>query len=280
MKLAQKIAVNYIRAKLNMMAVVSPALAADKAFDLFTQPRNRSRNTPPEIFNRGERVHFLMDGKKVKGWRWNEQAEKKLLVLHGYESSVRKFDHHISRAIKKGYGVYAFDAPAHGSSEGKVIHILIYMEMIRQIEQLYGRMDAYIAHSFGGISLCHYLETMPHTRDTRVVLIAPATENVTALDSFFSFMQLNDKVRKAFDHKVKQLSGHLPSHFSIPRTMKHIRASVLWVHDEDDEVTPLRDVEKLIREEPPHIEFMITKGLGHNRIYRDNEVKRKIFSFL
>ncbi len=280
MKLAQKIAVNYIRAKLNMMAVVSPALAADKAFDIFTQPKHRSKKTPPDIFCKGERIHFELQGKKVKGWRWNEQAEKKLLVLHGYESSVRKFDHHISRAIKKGYGVYAFDAPAHGNSEGKTIHILIYMDMIRKIEKLYGRMDAYIAHSFGGISICHYLETVPHDAQTKLVLIAPATENVTAIDGFFSFLQLNDKVRKAFDEKVIKLSGHAPSHYSIPRTMKHIKASVLWVHDEDDAVTPLKDVEKLIRQKPPHIEFMITKGLGHNRIYRDNEVKRKIFSFL
>jgi fermentation-respiration switch protein FrsA (DUF1100 family) len=62
--------------------------------------------------------------------------------------------------------------------------------------------------------------------------------------------------------------------------MKHIKASVLWVHDEDDQVTPLKDVEKLILQQPPNVEFLITKGLGHNRIYRDNEVKRKIFSFL
>ena len=280
MKLAQKIAVNYLRAKLNMLAVVSPAVAADKAFDLFTTPQHRSKKTPPEIFNKGERIQFVLNDKKVKGWRWNEAAEKKLLILHGYESSVRKFDHHISRAIKKGYGVYAFDAPAHGNSEGKRIHMLNYVEMIRTVEKLYGQMDAYLAHSFGGMSVCHYLESAPHSRETKVVLIAPATENTTAIDGFFKFLQLNDKVRKAFDQKIKDLSGHFPTHFSIPRTMKHIKASVLWVHDEEDQVTPLKDVEKLIRQQPPNVEFLITKGLGHNRIYRDNEVKRKIFSFL
>jgi len=263
-----------------MLAVVSPAMAADKAFDLFTTPQYRSKKTPPDIFTKAERMQFVLNEKKVKGWRWNERAEKKLLILHGYESSVRKFDHHISRAIKKGYGVYAFDAPAHGNSEGKRIHMLNYVEMIRMVEQLYGKMDAYLAHSFGGMSVCHYLEKAPHSKDTKVVLIAPATENVTAIDGFFKFLQLNDKVRNAFDQKIKDLSGHFPTHYSIPRTMKHIKASVLWVHDEDDQVTPLKDVEKLILQQPPNVEFLITKGLGHNRIYRDNEVKRKIFSFL
>jgi hypothetical protein len=62
--------------------------------------------------------------------------------------------------------------------------------------------------------------------------------------------------------------------------MKHIRASVLWVHDEDDLTTPLSDLKPVMEKGYPNVEFMITKGLGHNRIYRDNEVKRKIFSFL
>lgn len=280
MKLAQKIAINYVRARLNMLAVISPALAAEKALDLFSTPKYRSKKTPPEIFSKGERMLFLQNGKKVKGWRWNEQAEKKLLVLHGYESSVRKFDHHISRAVKKGYGVYAFDAPAHGNSEGSTITVLDYIEMIRNVEKNYGKMDAFICHSFGGIALSLYLESVPHDANTRMVMIAPATETVTAIDGFFSFLQLNDKVRAAFEQKIHERSGHWPSHFSIARAIKHIKASVLWVHDEDDQVTPLKDVRKVMDMKRPNVEFMITKGLGHNKIYRDNEVKKRVFSFL
>lgn len=280
MKLAQKIAVGYIRARLNMLAVVSPARAAAQALDLFSAPRNRATKPFPEIFAKGEKLHFLQKGKKIKGYRWNKGAEKRLLVLHGYESSCRKFDHHISRAVKKGYEVLAFDAMAHGSSEGSIITLLDYIDMIRMVNHQYGKVDAYICHSFGGAAACHYLEKAEHDRQTKLVLIAPATETHTAIDSFFSFLQLNGKVRKEFEKLIHQRSGHWPSHFSIPRTMKHIQASVLWVHDEDDPVTPLSDVRNLIEQGPPHIEFMVTRGLGHNRIYRDNEVKRKIFSFL
>ena len=280
MKLAQKIAINYLRARLNMLAVISPSRAADKALELFSTPQYRSKRPPPDIFNKGERIHFLQNGKKVKGWKWNETAGKKLLVLHGYESSVRKFDHHISRGIKNGYAVYAFDAPAHGNSEGKKINLLDYIEMIRNVEKIYGKMDSFICHSFGGIALSQYMETVGHNEKTKIVLIAPATETTSAIDGFFTFLQLNQKVRKEFERKIHEQSGHWPSHFSIPRAMKHINASVLWVHDEDDLITPLKDVQKVMDLNYPNIEFMITKGLGHNKIYRDNEVKRKIFSFL
>jgi pimeloyl-ACP methyl ester carboxylesterase len=280
MKLAQKIAIGYIRARLNMLAVISPARAAGQALDLFSSPRSRSAKPFPDIFAKGEKLHFRQNGKKIRGYRWNKGAGKRLLILHGYESSCRKFDHHISRAVKKGYEVLAFDALAHGSSEGSNITLLDYIEMINMVNTLYGTVNAYICHSFGGAAACHYLEKAAHDEQTRLVLIAPATETHTAIDSFFSFLQLNGKVRQEFEKQIHERSGHWPSYFSIPRTMKHIRASVLWVHDEEDMVTPLADVKKLMDQELPNLEFMVTKGLGHNRIYRDNEVKQRIFSFL
>lgn len=280
MKIAQKIAIGYVRARLNMLAVLSPSLAAEKTIELFSTPKYRSNKTPPEIFSKGERIHFLQNGKRVKGYRWNEGAGKKLLILHGYESSCRKFDHHISRGIKKGYEVFAFDALAHGSSEGKKINALDYAEMIRLVEKHYGTMNAFICHSFGGMALSLYLETIKHDHNTKMVLIAPATETTTAIDGMFSFLQLNNKVRKEFDKKIKDLSGHPPSYYSIARAIKHIKASVLWVHDKDDLVTPLADVRKIMEAAPSNIEFMITEGLGHNKINRDTEVKRRVFSFL
>lgn len=280
MKLAQKIAINYLRAKLNMLSVISPSLAAKKAFVLFSTPQYRSRKTPPDIFRKGERIFFIQNGKKVKGWRWNEHAEKKLMILHGYESSVRKFDHHIARGIKNGYAVYAFDAPAHGNSEGRKISLLDYIEMIRNVVMHYGRIDAFICHSFGGMALSMYMESVPHTVDTKMVLIAPATETTTAIDGFFRFLQLNGKVRKEFERMILERSGHRPSHFSISRALPNIRASVLWVHDEEDPVTPIKDVRKVMDLGRPNVEFLITQGLGHNKIYRDNGVKKRIFDFL
>ena len=70
----------------------------------------------------------------------------------------------------------AFDAPAHGYSDGKMVNAVIYSMMIREIASIYGMPDGFIAHSFGGIALSLALENLPHSIDTRVVLIAPATE--------------------------------------------------------------------------------------------------------
>ncbi len=62
--------------------------------------------------------------------------------------------------------------------------------------------------------------------------------------------------------------------------MKHIRAKVLWIHDEEDKTTPVSDVLKVRSENFTNIEFVITKGLGHRRIYRDNKVSKLVIDFL
>jgi pimeloyl-ACP methyl ester carboxylesterase len=62
--------------------------------------------------------------------------------------------------------------------------------------------------------------------------------------------------------------------------MQQISASVLWIHDEEDDITPLADALQVKKEHFPNIRFIITKGLGHKKIYRDITVKKEIVDFL
>jgi hypothetical protein len=54
----------------------------------------------------------------------------------------------------------------------------------------------------------------------------------------------------------------------------------LWIHDKNDKITPLDDVEPLMEKQLPHIEYMITSGLGHSRIYKEEHVIEKVVAFL
>lgn len=137
-----------------------------------------------------------------------------------------------------------------------------------------------MAHSLGGLALTHFIETIPHNADTRVALIAPATETTSAIDSFFRFLDLRPEVRKDFDQLIFDMSGVWPSHFSIRRAMQQVHAQVLWFHDEQDELTPLADAIKVRDDQHPHLSFVITHGLGHRAIYRDNKVVKQVIEFL
>jgi pimeloyl-ACP methyl ester carboxylesterase len=137
-----------------------------------------------------------------------------------------------------------------------------------------------MAHSFGGLAVSLALEEIPHDDSYRLVLIAPATESNTAIDFFFSFLKLNAAVRKEFDEMIYQVRQKPGSWYSVSRAINNIHAKVRWYHDEDDDTTPWQDAKKVKEQNHPQVEFVVTKGLGHRRIYRDNKVFNSVIDFL
>ena len=280
MKIAQKLVINYFRAKLNLLSVISKKKAAESAFELFCTPLRKSKSKFPAIFRSGEPLQFTLEGHVIHGHRWNQSTGKKALIVHGFESSSKNFDRYIHALIKNNYEVLVFDAPAHGKSSGQRITLPLYLAKIKRINELYGPIDAYIGHSFGGLVLSHYLETVSHDESMKVVFIAPATETVTSINSFFTFLHLNNGVRKEFDKIIFNKSGYHAEHFSMRRAMKNISAKALWFHDEDDELTPIGDALKVRDDGHENVQFRISKGLGHRRIYRDNKIFKETIDFL
>ena len=280
MQFRQKIKVHYIRTKFRLLTALSRKKAAEKAFQLFITPQYRNRKKLPLLFEKAEKLQFGFQGNTVRGFRWNHPSEKKLLILHGFESSVVNFERYVKPMIRKGYEVLAFDAPAHGSSTGKTITVVDYKEMVHYIQEHYGPIDAFIAHSFGGLTISLFLEEMKHDSKTRLVLIAPAAETSTAIDNFFRFLQLDEGVRAEFDKLIESLGGKPPEWYSIARAAAHIRAEVLFLQDKNDQMTPIKDVEPIIGKNYSNFHFIISEGLGHRRIYRDNKTLKAVTEFL
>jgi pimeloyl-ACP methyl ester carboxylesterase len=280
MKFSQRLALSYIRTKFTLLSSISKKKAAKQAFDLFCTPLKRNKKPLPKIFEEAEKLHLTINGVSVKGWRWNHPAGKKMLIVHGFESSVTNFDRYIKPLTRKGYEVLAFDAPAHGRSGGKTITAPLYKEMLKLVNREYGPIQSFMAHSFGGLALSLAVEDISHTTDYKMVLIAPATETPTAIDSFFALLRLDPAVRTEFEKIIIRNGGVSSKWYSIKRAMRNIRAQTLWIHDEDDDTTPISDALKVKAENYSNIKFVFTKGLGHRRIYRDNNVTKAIIDFL
>ncbi len=280
MKLKEKIIIGYLRTSLRLLSAISKKHAAKRALRLFCTPFSKSKKRISPLFDEAEKLQFHIDNKKVTGYRWNHPQLKKFLIIHGFQSSAKKFERYVLPMINKGYEVLAFDAPAHGDSEGKQINVLQYKKMIKEIFTKYGPIDAFMAHSFGGLAVSLALEDISHTNHTRLVLIAPATETSTAVDLLFDYLKLKDNLREDFENLIISVGGKTVQWLSISRAIKNIKARILWIHDEDDDITPLKDVQPLIRSQYPNIEFMITKGWGHRRIYHEEKIINAVTKFL
>jgi pimeloyl-ACP methyl ester carboxylesterase len=280
MNFIQRFTLGYIRAKFKLLSAISKKKAAQQAFQLFCTPPTRNKRELPAIFGQAEDLHFKFDGYEIFGYRWNKGGHKKALILHGFESSIVNFDKYAEGLIKKGYEVLGFDAPAHGRSSGKRVTALVYRDLIKYIHREYGPVQSYMGHSLGGFALCLALAEIPHDQSFRAVLVAPSTETSTAITNFFELLRLDDHVRNEFEKHIVLVSGRPISWFSINRTLEDIHAEILWIHDEEDTVTPLKDALKVKSGNHSNVHFVITKGLGHSRIYRDAEVGRTIVDFM
>ncbi|MBS1918763.1 MAG: alpha/beta fold hydrolase [Bacteroidetes bacterium] len=280
-KLGERIAFSYYRTKFRILSTVSKKKTAEIALELFHTPQFRyKRIILPKIFDEAERLSFNLNGETVQGYRWNKDGYKRVLITHGFNSTISKYGDYIRQFIDKGYEVLAFDAPAHGRSTGKQINAVIYKEMILFINEHYGPIQSFMGHSFGGLALSLALEEIPHNENFRLVLIAPATESKTAIDFFFSFMKLNADVRKEFDQKIFSITNKQPEWYSVSRAVKNLKTKILWCHDESDRLTPWQDAKKVKEQNYPNINFVITNGLGHRGIYRDETITKRIVDFL
>ncbi len=280
MNWSQRLALSYIRTKFKFLSAISKKKAARAAFRLFCTPQSRDTKELTGIFAEAELLEIKIGDETAAGYRWNKGDRRKVLILHGFESTALNFASYVEPLLEKDYEVLAFDAPAHGRSPGKQITALVYRDLIKYVHEHFGPVKSYMGHSLGGFALSLALAEIPHDETYRAVFIAPSTETSTAISNFFDMLRLKQNVQKEFEAHIQLLSGRPISWFSINRTLKDIRAQLLWIHDEDDKITPLADALKVKTENYSNVKMIITKGLGHSRIYRDAEVGRTIVDFL
>lgn len=268
-----------IRYQFKLLGKVSKKAAAAKAFQLFVTPQTRMKMAVPPVYQAGERLSFDFNGNRVQGFRLNHPSDKKLLILHGFESSVLNFDAYAKPLLRKGYEILAFDAPAHGLSEGRQLNAVDYKNFVLQIVDRYGPVTNFVTHSFGGLALSLALEELPHDERWRAVLIAPAAESTTAFRHFSRLLQLDENVKSELEKLVEAANNKPLAWYSVVRAAANINAQVLFLQDKKDYITPLSDVQPLLEKNLPNFRFVISEGLGHSKIYRDPGTVQNVVDF-
>ena len=281
LNLKHRLAIGYYKTTLNTLALASPRLAAEKALDLFCTPRGNARaiKTPP-LFHHAQKRSFELNGQTVNGWYWlpAQSTGKKVLIVHGFSSCSYKFEKYVPLLTSKGFEVLAFDAPGHGTSTGNRINTLIFRDMILQIEEKYGPLYGIMAHSLGALAASLAAEQMPAL--VKLVLIAPATETRTAVSSFSKAIGLKDTLQSGLIAALEQKAERPISYFSAARALGNIQTKTLWLHDQDDPICPYQDVIPVYQKQYPHARFLISNGLGHSQIYKENSIAQEITDFL
>ena len=281
---SERIYLQYLRTKFKTISKLAPATAGKMAFELFCTPypKYKKRKAPAIFHHATKRTVVLTDQTKIHGFEWlpSKPNDQTVLIAHGYASYAYKFEHYIAPLLKMGYRVLAFDAPAHGQSEGKHIHVVVYQEAIQKIIEQAGPVHHFIGHSLGALTLSMIAEKIDQADARKFVLIAPATKTTTTFANFFKMMHLNEVTKAAFLQDVSNRTSHTVDHFAADRALTNYKGPILWVHDEKDMVCPYEDIINFKENAPSNIKFLITNGLGHNKVYKTAEIMDQIMTFL
>jgi len=248
---------------------------------LHTKKAKKKLKEPP-LFHKAEKLKLAIDGISLTGFRFtpSQPNGKKILILHGFSSYSYKFEKYVSLFKKQGFEVIAFDAPAHGLSEGKLINALIYKYAILQMDAQFGPFYGLMGHSLGGLASSLAFQEFKNQEDRRLVLVAPAITTQRAIDHFFSLIVTDEKIKSAFEQLIRELT-HLPiEEIAVSHAIKHIEAPILWVHDKEDSICLFEDLVPIMEAKPAKIEFLITEGFGHSRVYKEPSVSNRIDHFL
>jgi pimeloyl-ACP methyl ester carboxylesterase len=281
---SERMYLQYLRTKFSTIGKLSPAMAGKLAFKLFCTPYPKYKKTKaPALFHQAKQLELKVDGDiTIKGFEWNpvNGNGKTVLICHGYASYFYKFEKYVQPLLNNGFSVIGFDAPGHGQSEGKYINIIIYKNAIEHIINKFGPIDHFMGHSLGGITLAMIAEKIKLPEQHKFVLIAPATKTTTTFANYFTMMRFSEPIKQAFYNELYKQTDKPISYFEADRAIENFKGPLLWVHDEGDRVCPYSDLKNFQKIAPKNIKFLITNGLGHNKVYKTPEVVDQIVAFL
>lgn len=251
---------------------VAPGITSAVVARLF----RTTRRSAPRL---GERdILQSATGWRVAGmqlWSWGEGPT--VLLIHGWNGRATQLGAMVGPLVARGYRVVAFDAIGHGDSVGKQSSLPEFANCIRQVADELGGVYGVIAHSLGGAATTFALAYGLQVE--RAVFISPPADPREFLKIFGGALGVNDDVRTRVKARVESRLG-VPMEemqaFAIAPTM---RIPLLVIHDRDDKEVPFQ-IGRGIAQAWPGAELIITRGLGHQRILRDETVRDAAVSFV
>ena len=260
----------------NLLSLVSPKKTATKVFNLFCTVR-KGKILP-------QQHQFLDDAKHethkvgnhvIQAYKWHGSRET-ILLIHGWESNSFRWRNLIEKLQLSDFNIIAFDAPGHGYSSGKKLHVPLYAESLKHMIGHY-KPKFLVGHSVGGMTILYNQYTHPDTKVEKIITIGSPSEFHEIMEHFKNLLKFNDRVLNALDAYVLNRFGFRIRDFSTSEYVRTITTKGILFHDKFDKITPYH-ASKKVHENWKGSTLVSTEGLGHSM--HQEEVNEQLVDFL
>ena len=261
---------------LNLIAVFSKRAAAKKAFDIFcTIRKGRVKPEQRDFLNHAKLTVEAVAGQQIQAYQWTGNKPT-VLLIHGWESNTYRWRNLIKKLQEQDFSILAFDAPAHGYSTGKMLHVPLYAETLRHFLNKY-MPDFVVAHSIGGMTILYDHFVFPESSVQKIVTIGSPCDFEEFMHQYQSILKFNQRVWNAMNERLVRWLGYPFKDFSSARFVKSNTKKGLLFHDVEDKQVPHTSSEK-VHQHWKDSQLVLTKGLGHS-MHQDG-VNQQIIDFL
>jgi pimeloyl-ACP methyl ester carboxylesterase len=261
------------------LEAVAPSLAHRYFIYIFSTPLHyKVPEKEREFMRSASEFSVRVDGTYIQCYRWGD-AGPKVIMIHGWAGRAGQFRKMIPELASSGFQVIAFDGPAHGKSEGKQTDLLQFGNVLKKIIEVEGAPVGMIAHSFGGIAAMYAIGRGLPVR--KLINISSPTIASQVVRNFRRAVNASKAAGDYFERywvakfggTFEEFSGlHIVTQLPGPLDLLHIQ------DDNDPEVATDNATE--LKKAYPAATVHITKGLGHTRILKDDEVIALCVKFL
>lgn len=261
----------------NLLSFIHPKKLKKDGFLLFCNPF--ARKVKPhqlEFLQKGISEVFDLEGYTIQTYKWGS-GSKKILLVHGWSSHSFRWKNYIEHLVKNDFTVYALDAPAHGLSSGKSIHVVLYAKVINAFLELNSEITSIVSHSIGGFATTYFLNKYKTHSIEKVVIMGAPGEASDFFDFYKQTLGLTAKSLNLIIEEFHTQLGKVPSYFSSARFAENITIPALIVHDKQDMATNYQYSIRL-NKHWKNSQLILTEGLGHD--LKSKELVKQVTDFI
>jgi pimeloyl-ACP methyl ester carboxylesterase len=247
---------------LKILDTIAPSLSAKIGYRFMSNPQTKKlRDFEQETLDKAQKDQIKFKDFTIQTYRWNGNATKKALLVHGWEGQAGNFGAIVPVLVEKGFCVESFDAPSHGNSSKGNTSITDYFEIIEQFIKR-NNYELIITHSFGSVATIFALSNLK-ANIKQIILLTTPNRFEDRIQMVIDALGLSNRTKNALIKLFEKKTGYDPLTLNATDFTQNITAEkVTFIHDKNDQAVPI-EWSKAVHQSWKNSEFIEIEHTGH-----------------